>query len=80
MLAKGSVWGLRGLLVLTLVSMSGLFALGIVLKIRADWSWAEAGKAALALLIVAVVGGFIYGMIWLLIKWYEWAKRYVRDC
>ena len=79
-LAKTSVSGLRGLLALTLSLIGGIFVFGFVLKIFADWNWAEAGKAGLAVLVLLAFLGFVSGIVWLVLTWYEWAKRYARDC
>lgn len=79
-LAKGSVWGLRGLLALTLTFIAGGLLLIAFDKLRADFNWTQAGKIALALLVLATFYGICMGIIWLLSKWYQWAKSYAKDC
>ena len=79
-IAKSSVWGLRALLALTLVFLAGVFILGLVIKIRHDWIWTEVGKQLVGMLILVAFFGLLFLVLWLLLKWYEWAKNYLRDC
>lgn len=79
-LAKGSVWGLRGLLALTSLSAGLLFIFAVVLKIRRDWDWPEVGRTLLAVAVLLAFAGLLWLVGWLLFKWYEWAKSYARDC
>jgi hypothetical protein len=78
--AKGSVWCLRGLCVLTVVTIVGAAGLLLVLKIRADWNWAEAMKSLLLFLAVFALIGLWLSLTHLLKKWYEWAKSYAKNC
>lgn len=78
--AKSSVWGLRGLCVLTVVSAVGTAAVLLALKIRTSWNWAEVGKSLLLLLAVLALVGFWLSVTHLLKRWYEWAKSYAKDC
>ena len=78
-LAKSSVWGLRALLAISLLTIVGLAVLALVITFR-DWSWAEAGTIAITFLIVAAFCGVLIFIGWLITKWYEWAKNYSSDC
>lgn len=79
-LAKGSVWGLRTLLALTLLLLGGFSIAGIVIKIRKDWDWTQFGQVLLSLLVFFLLGAFAWLIYWLFLKWYNWAKSYSRGC
>lgn len=79
-LAKSSVWGLRGLLALTVLCIGVVFIVALVIKVRADWNWHQFLATLIFIAVLAVLVGIVYGVGWLLNKWYEWAKAYARDC
>ena len=78
--AKTGKWSLRIFGYFWVVAVVVIALVEIVLLVKAKWDWQQYWILLKGLGVVMISFVIGLGIIWLLITWYEWAKRYSEDC